>query len=89
MLAVEFTTLGDLPVGSRIVVRSRIDWRPAAIARVSEDKVVLTVLSPSGCSYRLRRDPASAVNYDGAIAVLLADHADTWRENFTPFDVRW
>ena len=83
------TTLGLLPVGSRIVVRSRVDWRQAAIARVAEGKVVLTVHSPSGYSYRLRRDLDAAVGYDGAIAVLLGDHADNWRENFSPLDSRW
>ena len=83
------TTLGLLPVGSRIVVRSRVDWRHAAIARVAEGKVVLTVHSPSGYTYRLRRDLDAAVGYDGAIAGLLGDHVDNWRENSSPLDSRW
>lgn len=85
----EPTTLGLLPVGSRIVVRSRVDWRHAAIARVAEDKVVLTVHSPSGYSYRLRRGLDAAITYDGEIAVLLSDHKDNWRKNFSPLDPRW
>ncbi|MBV6497167.1 MAG: hypothetical protein DCC44_02460 [Acidobacteria bacterium] len=89
MNSTEYTTLGLLPVGSRIVVRSRVDWRHAAIARVAEDKVVLTVHSPSGYSYRLRRGLDAEVCYDGEIAVLLSDHKDNWRKNFSPLDPRW
>ncbi|MBX3282755.1 MAG: hypothetical protein KF756_09795 [Acidobacteria bacterium] len=89
MNCAETTTLGLLPVGSRIVVRSRVDWRHAAIARIGEDKVVLTVHSPTGYSYRLRRDLDAAVGFDGAIAVLVGDYADNWRENFSPLDSRW
>jgi len=85
----EPTTLGLLPVGSRIVVRSRVDWRHAAIARVAEDTVVLTVHSPSGYSYRLRRGLDAEVCYDGEIAVLSSDHKDNWRKNFSPLDPRW
>jgi len=85
----ESTTLGLLPVGSRIVVRSRVDWRHAAIARVADDKVVLTVHSPSGYSYRLRRGLDAAISFDGEIAILLSDHKDNWRDNFCPLDSRW
>jgi len=70
-------------------VRSRVDWRHAAIARIAEDKVVLTVHSPTGYAYRLRRGLDAAIGFDGAIAVLLSDHKDNWRENFSPLDCRW
>ncbi|KXK02194.1 MAG: hypothetical protein UZ17_ACD001001564 [Acidobacteria bacterium OLB17] len=89
MTSSERTTLGLLPVGSRIVVRSRTDWRHAAIARIADDKVVLTVHSPTGYAYRLRRTLDAAVAYDGAVAVLTGEYPDDWRENFSPCDTRW
>ena len=82
-------TLGTLPVGSRLLVRSKVDWRFAAVARSVEAKVVLTVASPSGHNYRLHRDPALPLSIEGSIPVLVADFADTWRENFSRYDARW
>src|SRR5690348_5170967 len=75
--------LSDLPVGSRLLVRSRTDWRTAAISRVVAETsiIVLTVCSPSGYSYRLRRDPATEVVIEGGFAILPADSEDTWRDN--------
>jgi hypothetical protein len=82
-------TLDQLPVGSRLLVRSRTDWRFAAISKVVEERVVLTVCSPSGHTYRLRRDLDTALAIDGEFYVLPYDCTDTWRENFSPYDVRW
>ena len=83
--------LSDLPIGSRLLVRSRKDWRTAAISRFVEETkiVVLTVCSPSGHSYRLRRDPATEVFVEGGFAILPADAEDTWRDNFSNYDKRW
>lgn len=82
-------TLEELSVGSRLIVRSRIDWRFAAIAKVVDEKVVLTVCSPSGHTYRLRRELDTAVAMEGMIPVLLYDADDTWRDNFGRYDHRW
>jgi len=84
-------TLSDLPIGARLLIRSRTDWRTAAIARFVEETeiVVLTVRSPSGYSYRLRRDRATQVMFDGGFPVLPADADDTWRDNFSHYDGRW
>ena len=83
--------LCDLPIGSRLLVRSRKDWRIAAIARFVEETkiVVLTVCSPTGHSYRLRRDPATEIVVEGGFAILPADAEDTWRDNFSKYDKRW
>ena len=51
--------------------------------------VVLTVRSPSGYSYRLRRDRETEVMVDGGLAILSADADDTWRDNFSRYDIRW
>jgi hypothetical protein len=51
--------------------------------------VVLTVCSPSGHSYRLRRDRETEVMFEGGFAILPADAEDTWRDNFSPYDIRW
>ena len=82
-------TLDQLPVGTRLIVRSRIDWRFAAISKISEERVVLTVCSPSGRTYRLRRDLNSMILIEGIIPVLPYENAEPWRENFTRYDVRW
>jgi hypothetical protein len=83
--------LSDLPIGARLLVRSRKDWRAAAISRVvgETSKIVLTVCSPSGCSYRLHRDAATEIIVEGGFAILPADADDTWRDNFSRYDYRW
>ena len=82
-------TLDQLAVGTRLLVRSRLDWRFAAVSRIAEDRVVLTVCSPSGRTYRLRREMDSEVLMEGTIPILPHDRADDWRENFSPYDHRW
>ena len=83
------TTLEHLPIGSRLLVRSRTDWRFAAVSRVVEERVVLTVCSPSGHTYRLRRELDTAVTRDGILYVLPYECGDTWRENLGGYDLRW
>jgi hypothetical protein len=51
--------------------------------------IVLTVCSPGGHSYRLRRDPATEIVIEGGFAILPADADDTWRDNFSKYDLRW
>ncbi len=81
--------LAELPVGSRLVVRSRTDWRFAAIAKVVDEKVVLTVCSPSGGTYRLQREPDTTLLMVGRVPVLAYDAEDTWLDNFGRYDLRW
>ncbi|MBK7393854.1 MAG: hypothetical protein IPI64_11250 [Chloracidobacterium sp.] len=85
----KITTLDKLTIGTRLVVRSKLDWRFAAVAKTVDDKIVLTVCSPSGRTYRLRRDLDTSVTYEGSIPVLFTDHPGHWRENFSRYDARW
>ena len=71
------------------MVRSRKDWRTAAVSKIVEERVVLTVCSPTGRTYRLRREMDTPVMLEGKIPVLVYDEAENWRENFTPYDLRW
>ena len=82
-------TLSELPVGSRLVVRSKVDWRFAAVSKVVEERVVLTVCSPKGGTYRLRRQSDTILIRDGLLYVLPYDCEDTWRDNFGRYDSRW
>ena len=81
--------LHTLPIGARLLVRSKTDWRSAAVSRVTEEKVVLTICSPSGRTYRLYREPDVELVYEGTIAILKPDKPENWRENFSTYDVRW
>jgi hypothetical protein len=82
-------TLASLAVGSRLLVRSRLDWRFAAVSKVSEGRVVLTVCSPTGRTYRLRREMDARILMESTIPILPHDQAEDWRENFSRYDHRW
>lgn len=82
-------TLDKLAVGSRLIVRSRTDWRFAAVSRISDERVTLTVCSPSGRTYRLWRDHNVPIVMEGTIPVLPYEATDTWRDNFCGYDTRW
>ncbi len=82
-------TLASLAVGTRLLVRSRLDWRFAAVSRVAEDRIVLTVCSPTGRTYRLRREMDAQIVMEGTIPILPHDKAEDWRGNFSRYDLRW
>jgi len=82
-------TLREMPLGGRLLIRSKKDWRVAVVSRICDGSITLSVASPKGGNYRLRREPDSAVSYDGRIAFLQCDTGDTWRENFSSYDLRW
>ena len=81
--------LNSLPIGARLLVRSRKDWRTAAVSKIVEDRVVLTVCSPTGRTYRLRRELDTEIFFEGIIPILKYDLPENWRDNFTPYDHRW
>ena len=89
MEGVSEVTLSELPVGSRLVVRSKVDWRFAAVSKAIEQCVVLTVCSPKGGTYRLRRQSDTVIIRDGLLLILPYDCEDTWRDNFGRYDSRW
>lgn len=82
-------TLRDLPVGSRLLIRTKTDWRTAAVARFYEEKATLIVCSPSGRTYRLRRLLEMEIIFDGKIPILKTDIEENWRDNFSRYDERW
>jgi hypothetical protein len=82
-------TLDKLSVGSRLVVRSKADWRFAAVSKIVDERVVLTVCSPRGYTYRLRRELDTEIYMDGIVPILVYDEPDDWRENFGTYDMRW
>ena len=82
-------TLRELPIGARLLIRSKKDWRTAVVSQWHEEKATLIVCSPNGGTYRLRRQLEMVIIFDGKIPILKSDLEDTWRENFSSYDVRW
>ena len=78
--------LGTLPTGSRLLVRCKKDWRDATVIAVREDKTTLSVGSPSGRTYRIRKPNETLLTYDGEIPVL---GEGEWRPAFARYDCRW
>ena len=70
-------------------MRSRVNWRFAAVSKRVDGRVVLTVCSPNGRTYRLRRDNNAAITYEGMIPILPCDDDENWRDNFGVYDTRW
>jgi hypothetical protein len=81
-------TLGSLPVGARLILRCRKDWRAATVAAFDTERgrVVLSVASPSGHTYRVRRPQDSPLAHDGHFPVL---GEGCWRAGLARYDVRW
>jgi hypothetical protein len=79
-------TLGDLPTGARLILRCRKDWRDATVAAVSFETITLSVSSPSGHTYRVRRPADSILSPDGSIPVL---GTGCWRAGRVRYDLRW
>ena len=82
-------TLGSLPIGARLLIRSKIDWRSAVVSSFDEEKATLIVCSPTGRTYRLRRLLGAVIILDGKIPILKIEAEENWRENFTKYDFRW
>jgi hypothetical protein len=82
-------TLHQLPLGGRLLVRSKKDWRVAVISRINEDQITISVASPRGGCYRLRRSLDAAIGFDGRIPFLKVERGEPWRENFVSYDSRW
>ncbi|MET0625189.1 MAG: hypothetical protein ABW250_19790 [Pyrinomonadaceae bacterium] len=85
---VDAPTLGSLPVGARLILRCRADWRAATVAFLdaANARVVLSVASPGGHTYRVRRPADSPLAYDGHFPVL---GKGCWRAGLARYDVRW
>jgi len=81
-------TLGSLPVGARLILRCRADWRAATVAAfdAAKARVVLSVASPGGHTYRVRRPADAPLAHDGHFPVL---GEGSWRAGLARYDVRW
>ncbi len=82
-------TLAQLPLGARLILRCRKDWRMAAVAFVALDCVTLAVCSPSGHTYRVRRPLDAPLTFEGHIPILGATGSTGWRVGLARYDVRW
>lgn len=81
--------LGDLSVGERLLYRSKTDWRWAAVARRTDKIAVLTVCSPKGGTYRIRRSLWVKICFEGDVPLLKSDRSENWRGNLADYDNRW
>jgi len=88
-MSTKHTLLRKLPLGSRLLYRAKDDWRSAVISKLGEEKVTLIVCSPTGRTYRLKRDLDAKIIFDGKVPILKVDSKDFWRENFAVYDTRW
>lgn len=79
-------TLRDLPIGARLMLRCRKDWRDATVAATNLEAITLSVSSPSGHTYRVRRPADSVLSLDGSIPVL---GMGCWRAGRVRYDLRW
>lgn len=82
-------TLATLPLGAHLVVRCRKDWRTATVVALAIDQITLSVSSPTGRTYRLRRPPDALLTFDGHVPLLGATAASCWRAGLARYDVRW
>jgi hypothetical protein len=82
----QIQTLADLPLGAHLILRCRKDWRDATIISINIEHATLSVRSPTGRAYRLRRPLASALNFDGPIPLL---GTGSWRVGLARYDARW
>lgn len=82
-------TLREIPLGGRLLIRSRKDWRVAVVSRINEEKVTLSISSPTGRNYRLHRLPETEIALDCKIPFLLSEEEENWRDNFSSYDFRW
>jgi len=82
-------TLAMLPLGAHLVLRCRKDWRTATVVALALDQITLSVSSPTGRTYRLRRPASAPLTFDGHIPLLGATAASCWRAGLVRYDVRW
>lgn len=85
----ETLKLGDLPLGGRILVRSKTEWRNAAIARIGDERISISVESRRGRTYKIFRHPETEVAKESAFFYLVCGEEPNWKLNFLSPDRRW
>ena len=78
--------LSALPIGARLILRCRKDWRDATIVAVTPEAITLSIGAPSGRTYRVKRPPDALLTFDGTIPML---GEGSWRAGFAHYDRRW
>jgi len=78
--------LCEMPVGSRLMIQCKNDWRMAVISAVIEENVILRICSPKGGTYRKKCTAETVINFDGAIPFL---GEGAWKETYVKYDCRW
>ncbi len=81
--------LRDLPVGTRLIIRTKTDWRSAVISRIGESGVSLRVCCSTGRVYWTKRASEMEVILEENIFRLETIVEEDWRTNFAKFEVRW
>jgi hypothetical protein len=68
-------------------LRAKKDWREATIvAVVEEETIVLSVASPTGRMYRLRRPTDTPIELHGPIPLM---GKGAWQASLAKYDDRW
>ncbi len=78
--------LNTLPIGAKLLVRCKSDWRMAVVSANFEGKTTLQICSPKGRTYRKRCAAETFIIYDGAIPLL---GEGVWRDELVKYDFRW
>ncbi|MGI8494860.1 MAG: hypothetical protein ACR2L1_06055 [Pyrinomonadaceae bacterium] len=81
--------MSELPIGARLVVKCKKNWRGAVVSKRDEEKITLIVCSTTGGTYRLRRLPETILLFDGDVPILPHGCEENWRGNFIKYDLRW
>jgi hypothetical protein len=79
-------TLAELHIGSKLLLRCKTDWRDATVVAIREERVTLLVCSPTGYSYKVRKDADEELDFHGDIPLL---GEGDWKEEIARYDVRW
>jgi hypothetical protein len=87
--ALTSATLGALPLGAHLILRCRKDWRTATVVRIELEKITLSVSSPTGRTYRMRRPPDASLTFDGNVPLLDTGKPSCWRAGLARYDMRW
>lgn len=84
-------TIKDLPIGSKLLYRSKENWRTAVVSKRDEIGATLIVCSPTGRTYRLKRKLNAEIYFDGVLPILKSDGfaSEDWKENYGIYDRRW
>jgi hypothetical protein len=79
----------QMPVGGRLLYRSRAEWRTAVVVKKDELSVFLSIAAPSGRNYRLRRTGEHLVTVKDGLHFLEFSGPENWAEKFGIYDRRW